>query len=275
MIQTSAYLLKKLLLIGNGITIFCYLLTCLVPFVNTETYWFIALLALVFPVILAVLCLFILVQFVLKSKMWWISALVLLAGYTPITSTFAFHLPSSFEIEKAPGTLRVIHWNVSDWDYEPDDDLSYRRDMFALIGEQNADVLLLQEFHEPLSKNKPYSNVQELVDLGFHHHYVIPSGHDKVSYLSGIAIFSKYPLSNKSYFPLDADSTGENILQADVVFQGQKIRLITTHLQSVRFYAEDYKSIRQMKRVKGADISGSRRVAGKLKKGYELRFEQA
>lgn len=275
MLRKSADLLRKVLNLGNVAVIICYLLTCLVPFVNTETYWFVALLALVFPVILLVLCVFIVLQLFLKSKWWIVSAIVLLAGYTQITSTFAFHFPSDFSMDKPERTLRVIQWNVSDWDYQPNEELSYRKDMFALIEEQNADILFIEEFHEPLSKKRKYSNVEELAKLGFVHHYLIPSGHHKSSYLQGIGIFSKYPLRDTHYYPFEADSTGENLLQADIEVSGEKFRLFATHLQSVRFFAEDYQSISNIKKVKGADIAGSKQVAGKLKKGYELRFEQA
>lgn len=270
-------ILKNLFVLVNIGVIVCYLLTCLLPFINTETLWFIAILGLGFPLLFFALLGFVILWLLVRSKWWLISLIVLLIGYKQITSTFAFNTPSNFTLNKTPATLRVLHWNVSNWDNEEDNSgNNYKEAMFSLIREQDADVLCFQEFYEPTKNNKKGgSNIRAFQQMGYEHYYYISSAEYRAGHSSGIAIFSKYPISNSVHFPFSPEKRGENLLQTDVDVQGKNVRVLTTHLQSVRFDGSDYDNFNSLKKGKNPKLQGSRTLLSKLKRGYKFRYEQA
>ncbi len=268
---------KKIIVLINIGVIVGYLLTCLLPFVNTETLWFIAILGLGFPLLFFALLSFVVFWLVFRSRWWLISLIVLLIGYKQVLSSFAFNAPSNFTLNKAPSNLRVLHWNVSNWDDEENNSQNnYKHAMFLLIKAQNADVLCFQEFYEPTKKNRKLtSNIRAFQKMGYENYYFIPSTEYRSGHTSGIAIFSKYPISNSIYYPFSEEERGENLIQTDVEVYGKIFRILTTHLQSVRFDGSDYDNFNSLKRGKNPKLQGSKTLLSKLKRGYEYRYEQA
>ena len=276
MSQIKLPILKRLLILLNIGVIFCYLLTCLLPFVNTEILWFIAILGLGFPLIFFALAGFIILWLIFRSKWWLISFIVLLIGYKQIISVFAFNLPSTFAMAKAPETLRVLHWNTSNWDLrEYPHENSYRDKMLELVKDQEADILCFQEFYESKSKKPGMSNILAFQKMGFTNYYFVPSDEFAPGYLSGIAIFSKYPMSNSINYPFSDYKVGEHLIQTDINVEGKIFRIMTTHLQSVRFDGSDYDNFNLIKKGKNPKLRGSRTLVSKLKRGYQFRYEQA
>ncbi len=275
MSQIKLPILKKLLVLLNIGVIVCYLLTCLLPFVNTEILWFIAILGLGFPLLFFALFGFIILWIIFRSRWWLISLIVLLIGYKQVIAVFAFNTPAKFAMNKAPETIRVLHWNVSNWDNKPHNEFSYRDDMLELVKEQQADVLCFQEFYESKSKKPGRSNILSFQKMGYTNYYFIPSNEYASGYASGIAIFSKYPISNSVNFPFSEDKVGEHLLQTDINVDGKIFRVMSTHLQSVRFDGSDYDNFNLLKKGQNPKLRGSRTLVSKLKRGYQFRYEQA
>lgn len=276
MSQIKLPIIKRLLILINIGVIICYLLTCLLPFVNTEILWFIAILGLGFPLLFFALVGFIILWIIFRSRWWLISLIVLLIGYKQVFSVFAFNSPTKFAMNKAPETLRVLHWNVSSWDHRGYDNKdSYRDKMLALVQEQQADVLCFQEFFENKSKKPESSNTLAFQKMGYKNYYFIPYDDNAPRYLLGIAIFSKYPMTNSVNYTFSDDVVGEHLVQTDINVNGKIFRIMTTHLQSVRFDGSDYDNFNQIKKGKNPKLRGSRTLVSKLKRGYQFRYEQA
>ncbi|MEO7314673.1 MAG: endonuclease/exonuclease/phosphatase family protein [Ginsengibacter sp.] len=276
MSQIKLPILKKILVLVNIGVIICYLLTCLLPFVNTEILWFIAILGLGFPLIFFALVGFIILWIIFRSRWWLVSLIVLLIGYKQVFSVFAFNSPTKFAMNKAPETIRVLHWNVSSWDnLENGNQNSYRDKMLELVKDQQADVLCIQEFFEFKNKKEEKSNILALEKMGYKNYYFIPYDANSYRYFMGTAIFSKYPMSNSVDFAFSDDEVGEHLLQTDINVAGKTFRLMTTHLQSVRFEGSDYDNFNLIKTGKNPKLHGSRTLISKLKRGYEFRYEQA
>lgn len=269
-------ILKKIFVLINIGVIVCYLLTCLLPYVNTEILWFIAILGLGFPLLFFALLGFAIFWLIFRSRWWLISLIVLFIGYKQILSTFAFNAPSNFTLHKSPSTLRVLHWNVSNWDNEedfyPDND---KDKMFSLVKKQDADVLCFQEFYEAGRKKTSKSNIRVFKEMGYENYYFIPSAEYRSGHSSGIAIFSKFPISNSVNYPFSQEKRTQHLLQTDVDVNGKIFRIMTTHLQSVRLIGSDYDNFNRLKRGKNPKFRGSKRIVSKLKKGFEYRYEQA
>jgi endonuclease/exonuclease/phosphatase family metal-dependent hydrolase len=270
-------LFRSILILLNIGTIVAYLTTCLVPFTNTGENWILAFPGLVFPLVLFALVCFIILWVILKSKWWLISLIVLVLGFQQIAHVFAFNLPKTFTYAKAPNTLRVLQWNVSSWDEnnkKENTGTSYRPLMLDLVKQQNADILCFEEFFE--SKDTKYfkPNISEIINMGYPYHYFVPSENYENDYQSGIAIFSKYPMIDSANFSFKRDNRGEHLLYTDIKVNDKIFRVFATHLQSVHFDESDYQSLSRLKRAREANISDSRTIVSKLKRGYELRYQQ-
>jgi endonuclease/exonuclease/phosphatase family metal-dependent hydrolase len=271
-------LFRKILILLNLGVVIAYLISCLLPFINTGENWFLALPGLVFPLIFFALVFFIILWAVLKSKWWWISSIVLLTGFQQIITVFAFNFPAEFSYDKKPNTLRVLQWNVSSWDENNKKDnggISFRPLMLDLVKKQDADVLCFEEFFE--SKDTSYfePNISAIIKMGYPYHYFVPSENYENDYQSGIAIFSKYPMIDSANFSFNRNNIGEHLLYTDIKVSDKIFRIFATHLQSVHFDASDYKSLSRLKHAQEADVSDSRTIISKLKRGYEFRYIQA
>lgn len=256
----------------------CYLLVCILPYIDTGSYWYIALPGLVFPLIVTGLIVFILIWAFAKSKWCWISLITLFLGTQQIAVVVGFNIPKKFESYKNDNTLRVLQWNVSDWDEsnrERKGGTSFRPLMLGLIKEQDADILCIEEFFEPKDDRYFEQNIAPIVKMGYAYHYFIPSQVYENYYQSGIAIFSKYPMVDSANFSLNETGRGEHLLYTDIKVNDKIFRIFATHLQSVHFDPTDYQSLRRLKRAQAKNINDSRTIISKLKKAYKSRYKQA
>ena len=267
---------RTILSIANVCVIALYLIACLCPFVNTGEDWFLAFPGLVFPLIFFALVFFIIIWAILKSRWWWISFIVLLIGFQQITTVFGFNFPKKFSQEKQSHTLRILQWNVTNWDEGSNRyGISYRPQMMNLISEQNADVLCFEEFFESKDTIRYKPNISTIMKMGYAYHYFIPSKTYEKNYFSGIAIFSKYPMTDSTNFSFKQNNSGEHLLCADIKVADKTFRIFATHLQSVHFDHSDYQSLRRLKHAKETNLTDSRTIVSKLKRGYVSRYKQA
>ncbi|MEO6135820.1 MAG: endonuclease/exonuclease/phosphatase family protein [Ginsengibacter sp.] len=271
-------LVRKFLIVTNIVVIISYIITCFIPFINTDKYWFLALPGLVFPVIIFALICFIILWAILKSKWWLISTVVLLLGFQQITAVIAFNFANNKIYYGNPGSLRVMQWNTSDWDQQnlsAPDGTGYRDDMFELIKDLNPDILCVEEYFDYTSKKHDQPNRKALSALGYSYNYVVPTVRYTNLFISGIAIFSKHPIVDSGNFAYNESRKSEHLVFADIKVKEKTYRFFATHLQSVKFEGEDYQNIYQMKRGSKPNISGSRTIVSKLRRGYKLRYDQA
>ena len=255
----------------------CYVLVCIVPNINTGKYWYIALPGLIFPLIFFVLVLFILIWALAKSRWCLVSTLVLLSGAQQIVAVFGFNMPKKFEHVKSDSTLRIMQWNVTSWNElkKQRGSTGFRPLMFDLIQDQNADVLCFQEFLE--SRNTKYypKNIPALIKMGYPYYYYVPTLTWYRDFETGVVIFSKYPIIDSAELRYDENSLAEHLIYADIRVKDKIFRVLTTHLQSVRFDEDDYESLSKLKHIDKAGLKDSRDIVSKLKKGYTYRYHQA
>jgi endonuclease/exonuclease/phosphatase family metal-dependent hydrolase len=99
----------------------------------------------------------------------------------------------------------------------------------------------------------------------------------KNTWHTGVAIFSKYPIIDSVHIhypgPLSSRAA-ESLIGTDIDFNGQKIRIFTTHLQSVLFKVRDYHNIEIIKTASDSMLEASKSVALKLAQGYKFRSQQ-
>ncbi|THU36978.1 endonuclease/exonuclease/phosphatase [Niastella caeni] len=273
---------KRLCIILNAVIAGLFLVACVNAWLHPSKWWFFSLLGLGFPVLLIMLVCFLVFWLMLRSKWAVLSALVLLLGLANIRVFLGLHFATSFKPEKPKGALRVLTWNVHWFDeHNKKNKLrkDYRKNMIAFIKEQNADILCFQEFLE-LGKSFAYSNTNAIVQLNYPYYYrVIDYGQASGGrFQAGVAIFSRFPIvdTQRVLYPSTENvRAAESLIGVDVQVNGKRIRVYTTHLQSVLFQKNDYRNLEIIKSADDSMVTASRSIIKKLKKGYAARGFQA
>jgi endonuclease/exonuclease/phosphatase family metal-dependent hydrolase len=251
------------------------LFVCLVPFVNTGVNWIVAIPGIIFPILFFVLLAFIILWIILKSKFFWVSVITVLLGFQQIVAVFSFHLPSEFSSQKQPNTLRVMQWNVMGFD-QPDEESmiengfhSLRPQMMDVIQDQNADILCLEEFYESKDTAISHSNISLIDKMGFHYHYFVPLETDSNSYKTGIAVFSKYPITDTARFNFSRNKRSQHLIYADIKVNDKTFRIFATHLIAINF--ADWDNQREENEESGSYST----LFKKLLRGYTFRYHQS
>jgi endonuclease/exonuclease/phosphatase family metal-dependent hydrolase len=268
---------KVFFILLNTVVAVIFLLSCLGPNLNPKKWWPISMLGLGFVFMIITLIAFILFWLIFRPRFMFISVLAMLIGYKSILVFFGFHIPDKFDYNKSKMTLRIVHWNVArfiEWKHNNNKGSQMRMKMMDQIKEQNADVLCFQEFFTS-TDSQYYNNLNYIKqELGYPYYYF---SFDDDGYLQwyGQAIFSKYPLIDTGLIRYPKPSLPEALIHADIVFNGDTVRLYTTHLQSVQFQKQDFETIDNIKNNNEIEVKRSRGIFSKLKRGVINRAGQA
>jgi endonuclease/exonuclease/phosphatase family metal-dependent hydrolase len=267
---------KRFMLYSHLFVVFVFLVSCLIPFLNPQKWWWITFLGLGFPFLLVAILLFMLFWLVAKPRYAWISVVALLFGLKNITAFFAFHKPANFSYTKEPGALRIASWNVARFIemYKNDNEGSrVRLKMLDQIKQQNADILCFQEFFSSLD-TAWYNNVQE-ISKGFNYPYWFFSHDvDGDGHFTGTIVFSRYPVIDSGLVRYPRPTLPEALMHADIKINDDTIRVFSTHLQSVMFGRRDYKKLSELKSGDNA-VDNTKSIVTKIRTGSAMRSIQA
>jgi len=256
-----------------------YLLACLIPYLNAGRYWPIAILGLGFPLMMLLLFFFVFLWLIVRSRWALLSVIALVISWQQLSVFFAFQPPTISRKSRPDNSLRVLNWNVSSWDEankHKNGGQSHRKDMLELIKSQDADILCLQEFFEFESSNFYEPNIPAVKAMGYPYYYFVPHYFRyRKAYRMGVAIFSKYPILDTAVVPYKQNSAADNLVYADINVDGKTIRLMTTHLQSVRFNPVDYQGIDKIKNTDDNGLIASKTILSKIIIAYRARSGQA
>jgi endonuclease/exonuclease/phosphatase family metal-dependent hydrolase len=272
---------KRFLIFINLVIANLFLIACANAWLHPDRWWFFSLLGLAFPILLIFSFAFLVFWAVLRSKWFVISAIALILGLPNIRAFWGLHYFSSFQPEKKENSIRILHWNV-EWFNESTKlekgKENYREKMLEFIKEQNADIMCFQEFFEPGKGTWPYSNVKDVIRLNYPYLYrAVDYGVRGGRFEAGPAIFSRYPIVDtmRIRYPGPEDlRAAESLIAADVQVGDRRIRVYTTHLQSVLFRGPDYRHLEIIKSADDSIMSASKSIVKKLRRGYSLRAGQ-
>ena len=269
---------KKFVISANFLAVVLFLLSCLTPLLHPQQWWWVSLLGLAFPFfLLVVICFLVGWLVMLKFRLTLISLCALVLGYKNIGVFIAFHAPSTFEITKDPKTIRVVSWNVArfiELKRNNNQGSITRKKMMALLAEQQADVLCLQEFYTSGNPSY-YDNIATIrQELGYPYYYLSKDLDGDSTYYTSV-IFSRYPLVDSGMVRFPRPSQPEVLLQADLQTADGIIRVFTTHLQSQRFDKQDYQRMEKIREREDSMFYHFIPIVGKIKKGLVIRSQQA
>lgn len=259
----------------NVLLIFLLILSALIPFLNSQNFWWLGYIGLAFPYLLLIAIGWFFFWLAVKPKYSLISLFAILICWKQVGVIIRFN-SASFNYEKAKKNIRVLTWNVKVFEGIKDKkQAAYARaEIFAFIKSINPDVVCLQEFSQYDSSGYERDHIRRMKDAGFLYYYFSSDYSKKsVKYRSGVAIFSKEPMINQN--KIQFDSNPESLIYADIVKNSDTFRIFTTHLQSYRFNKDDYRNIDDFKNKMEVEVNGSKNLLSKIKSGYKQRGLQA
>ena len=268
---------KRLFITLNIIVAVLFLLACANSFLPPERWWFIAILGLTFPFLLFIIIAFFFFWLFFRSKWLFLSFVVLIIGFSNIRSLIGFHFGSKFSPHKDSGVVRLLTWNVNRF-YNPTTRYNpYTNDLLRIIKEQQPDILCFQEYLEP-DRTAGLSMVNKFEEQGYKYRYVVSDYSRKNgTYQVGVAIFSRYPIFDSlriQYTGPKSMRAAESLIACDIDFNGRKIRVYNTHLQSLLLQKKDYHDLEIIKNAKDSMMEASKSIVRKLKQGYRFRDDQ-
>ena len=255
-----------------------YVSSCLIPLLPAGKFWMFAVLGLVFPILLLILICFVVIWGIARSKWIFLPLVALLLSWQQISVVAGLNTKKEFSVSKSNQTLRIFTWNVSSWGESNRSRIplpGYWDATTNFIMEQQADVLCFQEFWDRQYPNSKVSNIKIFKELGYPYSYFVNSMHGQEQLKFGVVIFSKYPIIDTGDFNYGKDDFAEHLIYADIQFNRQKVRVFTTHLQSVHFEDEEYIALRKIKQTDEDGLKDSKTIVRKLKYAYQYRGREA
>ena len=244
LMKTNKSAISKIIIrIIAGCIVITYFLSCLTPYINPSNGFVWTFMALGFPVIFLLMALVVVISLLINKKVFFISLLILMAGYKNINSSFAYHVfnPSIFRGK----TIKVLSWNIDNilnTEHPLKPDRIKREKVISFIKTSEADIVCLQDNAFCVAAGKKITDdITEMKLLGYPY-FVLSEDfktekNKSVSY--GTGIFSKYPIVGNNKINYKGNYY-ESLLYVDLNIKGKIIRVFTTHLRSMRLPYEIY-----------------------------------
>ena len=207
--------LDRIFFLINSLLATLLLLSFLLPYVSPKSIPEFTILSLFVPALLFVNIALAIYWLTKLKKQFLLSFLVLIAGW--------FFASPLYKISGGTSSLntdlKVMSFNVKTFDLFKDTPKQKNlQNGFNFIAQQDLDVLVIQEYYE-LKKNNfsyPYQYIK------------LRSKQSKY----GMAIYSKYKIVNSG--SLNLESTGNNIIYADILKEKDTIRIYNAHFESLK-----------------------------------------
>lgn len=190
---------------------------------------------------------------------YWIPAVILLVIAALInwrTEAFALNFRSSQDSVKGKVALKLLTYNLNRA-YSSSVNNGSEQDVINIIKEQEADIVLLQEFNPTL-----YSEINEGLKKSYPHGTLNDEGNRFKS------VFSRYPISD--YQQLTSNGETQPICVMRVEVNGRTCYVVTCHLMSNNFSVV----CREIKGQGLSMIAGIKKINNSIRQGYAIRRQQ-
>jgi endonuclease/exonuclease/phosphatase family metal-dependent hydrolase len=249
-----------------------------VKYFDPSRWWFVGLFTFVLAYIFVGLIFFFLF-WVFKRSWWFIVSLVaLVAGWQAIMNIFPMKFASSFSIQKPTGSIRVMSWNVEQFNIlHHKDHPEVKQEMFDLINYYNPDIACFQEMVAGDKRGgiNYFPDIKKALRFVDHFYsYNIKDDFD-INHHFGRIIFSKLPVIKKQTvinYPNDYNSTVQYI---DVLKGSDTIRVFNVHLQSLKFTKANLSYLDNAGLRRDSNLIESKSIISKIKRGFIKRSIQA
>ncbi len=244
----------------------------LATFVPPSQYAIFSVLSLVYPILLVINLSFFLFWFVVRSKYWLISLIVIILGMNNLMDNFQFQLKRDYaEKEK---DIKVITYNVRlfSTDKTGKDSMILKNNIVSFLASEQAGIICLQEYHS-MDRNVYLPLLELSTTLNLKTYYYESYYNPRYDQLSGLVIFSKYEAVNKGKLKFPGSRTFG--IYTDLVIDKDTIRLFNIHLASIRLQESDIGFVLSPKFTDKEEFkSHSATIYSKLKNAFILREQQ-
>lgn len=268
----------RIMLLLNFFFILLFVSSLLAAYVSPAKFWPLAFLGISYPFLLLINLFFVLFWIVFLRRYFLYSLLAIVIGYPQLTSLVQFR--SQNESITSEGKMKVMSFNVRLFDLynwkESNQNANTRNGIFELIRKENPDILCLQEYYNGKNAGINYADsIKNSANCPYYYDSYINNGRKLLPF--GLITFSKYPiLSSKreSY----GNSYQNFYIVTDILTPSDTIRVINTHLESLRFGKQDYSFVNEIANNPGKNNDfkeGSLSIIKKLKNAFVKRSVQA
>jgi endonuclease/exonuclease/phosphatase family metal-dependent hydrolase len=255
----------------NLMAILALLLTYLSFHFSPDALGYISIIGLGYPLILLLNVGFIGFWILRKWKYAFFSLVIILLGFNHVRSCLAWNSPEPLDGERTH--LSVMSFNAHLFGVYWSKDDSVRDSIYAMLQDENPDVICFQEFYQREEKQEMHhrDRLMKLLKMGYFHERYTHATSGKEYF--GVTILSKYPVVHRGYIPFEGD-VNNFCIYADIKVKGDTVRVYDGHLASIRFQQEDYALFDENTNQDEVE-RGAMRVARLLRKGFRKREEQA
>ncbi|WP_454803522.1 endonuclease/exonuclease/phosphatase family protein [Mucilaginibacter phyllosphaerae] len=266
-------IIDKVFLWINFLLCLGLLLGYLAPFTDPRKFWPVAFFGLAYPPLL--LANVIIMLYWLLRRSWFIglSLITIIIGWGTLQNNIGIRLPAGASQTQPQRQLKVMTYNVHSFKkYGAKNDKSTRHDILDLIGQEQPDIIGIQEFYT--RKKGVYDMIDSIKKtMRASHYYFEPMMASSIESV-GMAIFSKYPIKSYGLLQLSPKGNGNQCVYVDVEKDGGMFRMYSVHLQSIAFEPQDYQYLDKLSSKGKTDIGATKRVGWKLKIAFQKRAEQ-
>jgi endonuclease/exonuclease/phosphatase family metal-dependent hydrolase len=264
----------RLFLWINILLCIALLISYLAPVTNPDTIWLPAFFGLAYPFLLSLNVFMVFYWFIRRKWYYFISIITILSGYNILLNNVGFHWGNkAVDMPKPAGTIRVMTYNVhyfqkySSTVYE-----STRTEILDLIKKQQPDIIGFQEYFS--RKDGPYDltdSIKKILNVNYSYFITFTSDQDKTT---GMAIFSRYPITDEHVIALSENDNENQCLYVDVLKDNKPFRFYSVHLRSIGFGPQDYKYLDSVSKKGKTDMHSTKRMVSKLVSAFKKRAIQ-
>jgi endonuclease/exonuclease/phosphatase family metal-dependent hydrolase len=269
---------KTFFILSNILISALFLAGANIQYFQPSRWWLVGLVAIALPYLILLHVGFFLLWLLTRSAWFLLPVITLATGWHAVRNIIPFNYDSKFIIQKDTATLRVMSWNVEQFDiqeYKTHPEI--KKKMLELINKYKPDIACFQEmvggdydkainylgdFKRVLNFDYYYYTYNRRLDFDNNHHF-------------GLIVFSKYPFINKQTItpaPLDYNSTFQYV---DVMTGSHPVRIFNIHLQSLKFTQQNLQYLDKPVLNSDTTLTESKNIIGKLKRGFLKRGLQA
>ena len=264
-------ILRNLLFITNVIIGLLLIIATVSVYVNPNTFLYIALLGMAFPIFLIIIISLLIYWIFRKKYKFVLFNIVMLILTFPFITDF---IQLNNNTNNTNNTIKIMSFNVRQFDYYNwKNNIKLRDKYFKYIKAENPDIICFQEFFS--SKSDSLENIKLLISEIFNtgNYHFFPTHKLYKDKLYGIATFSKYPIINKSEITFPGSSN--LCIYTDILIKNDTVRIYNNHLQSIKFQPKDYQFMDSLKlEIDKEKVGEAKGIIKRLLTGFEIRANQ-
>lgn len=238
-------------------------------YISPHDFTYAPFLGLAYPIFLITALVFLLVGWLLKSKVSWINLVIIVGTVIHLNAFMGIGSNNSNDSNFSVTTFNARLFDKYEWLNKAP---QTKVEIYQYLDQVDSDIYCFQEFY---NENKPgnfntLSELDKLLESKDEFHFYSHNLNNSRDF--GLQIFSRLPIINDGKITFDNDPNN-GVIYADIVRESDTIRIYNMHLGSVRLQNEDYDLFSEESEFKNKS-KGTERIVKLLKEAYLKRAAQ-